>query len=297
MPDAELTAVVSRSADRAAAFAAEHGATASGTDLTRFLGDVDVLYVATPHIAHADPAITALDAGVAVLCEKPLTVSAAESRRVVEAAQRSQTFLMEAMWMRFIPAIVRATDLVAEGRIGEVRSVEASFSVVHDFPAHHRLVNRSLGGGATLDLGVYPLNLAHLFLGPPTHSHVMGRVEGGVDVHAEVLAEHATGWSRTVSSLTINTTNEAVVWGTEGRITFHRPHHHTTRLTVERSDGGTGETIDLPYPGTGFEFQVAEVHRCLAEGLVESPVVPHRATLDVATWMDDILGSLGVAYS
>jgi predicted dehydrogenase len=297
MPDADLTAVVSRTTDRAKAFAAEHGVARASDDLGSILGDVAAVYVATPHIAHSEPTIAALEAGVGVLCEKPLTVSHAESRRLVGAARDTGTFLMEAMWSRFIPAIRRAQDLVAKGMVGEVRSVEASFSLVRDLPPEHRLRNRALGGGTTLDLGVYPLTIAHLFLGAPKSSQVVGHVDHGVDIHASTLSEHPGGWSHTTSSLIADTPNEAVIAGSDGRIRLHRPHHHPTRITIERGDGGVVETIDLPYAGTGFEFQVEEVHRCLAEGLTESAVVPHQTTLEVAHWMDDIMGALGVAYA
>ncbi len=297
MPDADLAAVVSRTTEGAEAFAAAHGVARASDDLDQVLGDVDAVYVATPHVAHSEPAAAALEAGTAVLCEKPLTVSHAESERLIGAARSTGTFLMEAMWSRFIPAIRRAQDLVTEGAIGEVRSVEASFSLMLDLPPEHRLRNRALGGGTTLDLGIYPLTIAHLFLGAPTSTRVAGQVDRGVEIHASALSEHSGGWSHTTSSLVADTTNEGLISGTKGRIRLHRPHHHPTRLTVERGDSGVEETIDLPYPGTGFEFQVAEVHRCLAEGLSESPVMPHSATLEVAQWMDEVMGALGVAYT
>lgn len=297
LADAELSVVVSRTTDRAEAFAAEHGVARASDDLEGVLGDVDAVYVATPHVAHSEPAIAALESGTAVLCEKPLTVSHAESERLIGVAQSSGTFLMEAMWSRFIPALVKAQELVAEGAIGQVRSVEASFSLMIDLPPDHRLRNRALGGGTTLDLGIYPLTVAHLFLGAPTSTHVVGEVDRGVEVHASALSVHPGGWSHTTSSLIADTANEGIISGTEGRIRLHRPHHHPSRLTVERADGGVVESFDLPYPGTGFEFQVAEVHRCIAEGLTESPVVTHATTLEIAAWMDEVMGALGVAYA
>lgn len=297
-PDAEIVAVASRTRDRADAFASEHGIPVGlGTyEEIATVDGLDCVYVATTHDWHRSTTAACLEAGVPVLCEKPLATSLAEADAILEVAHRTGVFLMEGMWMRCNPGIRRAMALVDAGAIGEVVTVDASFGLARTFDPAHRLVNPMLAGGATLDLGVYPLHLAHLFLGPPTGFEATGRLARGVDVHAEVLGTHRGGFSRSASSLVADLANEAVIGGTEGRIRLHRPHHHPPAISLERGDGGVVETIDVSFEGSGFRFELDEVHRCLTEGHTESRLVPHAATRDVMAWIDGILGRLGVVY-
>ena len=169
VPGAELSAVGSRSAESAAAFAHRHGfarAYGSWAELAAD-DDLDVVYVATPHAVHYDAVLTCLTGGKSVLCEKPMTLDLVSSAHLVQEARARGLFLMEAMWMRCNPAVRRIAELVRDGAIGELVSVHADFGLQGPFEATHRLRDPELGGGALLDLGVYPLNLAHLVLGTP----------------------------------------------------------------------------------------------------------------------------------
>src|SRR5690242_10156255 len=167
---AELAAVGSRSPENAAAFAERYGfarAHGSYADLAADPG-VDVVYVATPHAQHFDAALLCLEAGKAVLVEKPITLDLASAARLVQAAHASNVFLMEAMWMRLNPAVRKIQELVEEGAIGWVSAIHADFGLQGPCPVEHRLRDPKLGGGALLDLGVYPIHLAHLIMGNPT---------------------------------------------------------------------------------------------------------------------------------
>jgi predicted dehydrogenase len=173
---AELVAVCSRTQDRADAFAREHGIPRAHGSYEALAEDpeVDVVYVATPHSRHCNDAIRYLEAGKHVLCEKPLAVDQREAARMVATARANDRFLMEAIWSRFLPAYRELGRILAEGRIGEVRLVEADFGFAARFDPEHRLFAPELAGGAMLDLGIYPVQLAHLVLGPPDVVRAVG---------------------------------------------------------------------------------------------------------------------------
>jgi predicted dehydrogenase len=299
VPGAQLVAVGSRARETAEAFAAQHGAARAHGSWAELAADedVDVVYVATPHHAHFEAASTCLDAGRAVLCEKPLTLDHPSSAALVDTARARGVFLMEAMWMRCNPAIRRLVGLLADGAIGNVTAVHADFGLAGPFAPEHRLRNRALGGGALLDLGIYPVTLAHLVLGVPASVQSWAALSPeGVDENTGVLFGYADG---AVAALTCGivgaTGNAAMITGTAGRIELPAGFHRPQRLTLHRADGEP-EVLEFPSDGWGYQFEAMEVHRCLAEGALESPLVPHSATLDVMTLLDRIRTQIGVTY-
>ena len=203
---------------------------------------------------------------------------------------------MEAIWSRFLPAYRVLADLLAEGRIGEVRQVEASFGFALPVMPEHRLFDRALGGGATLDLGIYPLQLCSLLLGPPDNVEAVGHVgETLVDEQMAAVLHHPGGAIGVVqAAIRTNLRCDARIVGETGVIELPSFMHCPDHLTVS-SPGGT-ERIDAGWDGEGLRFEVEEVHRCLAEGLTESPVVPLDESLQLATTMDEILGQVGVTH-
>jgi predicted dehydrogenase len=296
---AELAAVGSRSQASAEAFAERFGfarAHGSYADLAADDG-VDVVYVATPHAMHFDAALLCLEAGKAALVEKPITLDLASAARLVQAAHAGDVFLMEAMWMRCNPAIRKIHELVEDGAIGWVSSIHADFGLHGPFPAEHRLRDPKLGGGALLDLGVYPINLVHLILGPPSDVRSWAHLTPeGVDENTGVLFGFQSG---AVAALTCSingeSRNAASITGTEGRIDlppgFFVPHEFT--LT---RPGREPETFDFPFDGNGYQFEAAEVQRCLRAGDLESPLMPHSTTLELMNLLDAIRSEIGVAY-
>lgn len=298
-PDADLVAVGSRSADTADSFADEFDiprrhATyeALATD-----PDVDAVYVSTPHPFHKDNSILLLENGKAVLCEKPFTINAGEARAIIDCAKANDTFLMEAMWTRYVPAVVRARELVAEGAIGEPRMVQADFGFRAGINPEGRLFNKDLGGGALLDVGIYSISFASMVFGPrPAEVHSTSQIgETGVDEQSAFLLKYDGGELAVLScAVRTGTSIEARIWGTEGSIALDSPFFKSAGLTVKR--GGDEERIDLPLQGNGYNYEAAEVGRCLRAGLKQSFVMPLDETLALMELMDSIRAQWGLTY-
>jgi predicted dehydrogenase len=295
-PDAELVAVGSRSARRARAFADEHGIPRAYGSWGALAADagLDVVYVATPHAAHHAAAMTLLRSGRAVLCEKPITLDRASAAELVDTARAARLFLMEAMWTRCNPVVRRVRSIVDQGAIGAVTTVSADFGAAGPFPPEHRMRAKSLGGGALLDLGVYPVALAHLLLGVPDEVRAWSRLgPEGTDENTAVIFGYARG---ALAALTCGivgeTPNRATITGENGRIELDR-FFAPTRYTVRR-DGHDPVVVELP--DEGFRHEIEEVQRCLDAGLLESPLVPHVATLEVMGLLDAIRERVGLTY-
>jgi predicted dehydrogenase len=300
MPDAEVAAVGSRSQEAADRFAAAHAiprAYGSWADLAA-APDLDVIYVATPHSAHHAATLTCLRAGRPVLCEKPFTLDLAQAEDLVGAARAAGVFLMEAMWMRCFPAIHTVSGLIADGAIGEVTSVHADFGLSTPYDVTHRLRAPELGGGALLDLGVYPVTFAQIVLGPPDTVRAWASLTAeGVDENTALTFGYASGAVAALTcSLVGDTPRTAAVTGTRGRIELPRDYYRPTHFTITRGNG-TPERVDTPFDGLGYHFEAAEVHRCLREGLLESPVVPLTETLAVMKTIDTVRAEIGVRYA
>jgi predicted dehydrogenase len=294
-----LAAVGSRRPDTAAEFAARFGFERAHGSWAELAADpeVDVVYVATPHAFHYDAAMACLAGGKAVLCEKPMTLDLASSARLVQEARERGLFLMEAMWMRCNPAIRSIVTLIAEGAIGEVKAVHADFGLQGPFPASHRLRDPSLGGGALLDLGVYPINLAHLVLGAPATVQSWAHLTPeGVDENTGILFGYA---SAALAALTCSinglSRNAASITGTLGRIDLP-PYFYMPRSYALTRAGGSPEVFEFPFEGRGYQYEAAEVQRCLEAGELESPLMPQEATLDVMNLMDTVRAQVGVTY-
>jgi predicted dehydrogenase len=297
---AELAAVGSRTRAAAAAFAERHGfarAHGSWADLAAD-PDVDVVYVATPHAFHLPAAMECLQAGKAVLCEKPMTLDLAGSALLIQEARARNVFLMEAMWMRCNPAIREMVRQIEAGAIGEVRAVHADFGLQGPFEATHRLRDPRLGGGALLDLGVYPINLAHLILGAPASVQSWAHLTPErVDETTGLLFGYEAG---AVAALTCSingaTRNAAAITGTHGRIDLPPGFFTPKSFTLTRA-GGEPEEFDFPFEGRGYRWEAAEVQRCLGEGRLESPLMPLDTTLEIMKLLDVIRGQIGVTYA
>jgi predicted dehydrogenase len=304
MPDAQVVAVGSRAPEVAKAFAARYGierAYGSWAELAAD-DDVDVVYVATPHSAHRAAAGLCLEAGRAVLCEKAFTVNVREARELVDLARDRGLFLMEAMWTYCNPLVRHMVSLVAEGAIGEVRNVSAHFGFGGEFAPTHRLRDPAQGGGALLDLGVYPVSFAQLFLGEPDH------VAAWAHLTPERVDENTTislGWnSGAVASLSCSFATDtgapAMVAGTAGRIEIPDGFFHAERFVLHRP-GREPRTVRLAdvhpdHDRSTMRHEAAEVMRCLRAGLTESPLVPLDGSLAVMRTMDAVRERIGVRY-
>ena len=290
---ADVVAVGSRSADRAREFAARHGVPDGFSYADLVTADVDVVYIATPHPQHHALAMSALEAGVPVVVEKAFTASLADTTEIVDLARARGLFCMEAMWTRFQPAVVEAKRLVADGAIGDVIAVQADLGAFRAYDPASRLFAPELGGGATLDLGVYVISLAQHFLGTPDTVTASGtRYPNGVDASAVIQLSYGDGRAASlVCSLTTESPGRAVVWGTGGSIEIAPRFHHPTRLVVRRN-GTDAVTLDLPVTGRGYAHEIDEVNRCLAAGLTESATMPLDDTVGVQWVMEETLAQI-----
>ncbi|MFF3851930.1 Gfo/Idh/MocA family protein [Micromonospora sp. NPDC002575] len=299
VPGAKLVAVGSRTPEAARAFADRHGAQRAYGSWAELAADdeVDAIYVATPHAAHHEATMTCLAAGRAVLVEKPFTLDLADSAELVEAARARGVFLMEAMWMRTNPLILRVVELLADGAIGQVTGVQADFGVAGPFAPESRMRARVLGGGALLDLGVYPVSLAHLLLGVPQHVRAWAKIgPEGVDENTGIVFGYDSGAVATLSCGMIGASPlVASITGTAGRVDLPAPFFRPPSATLHRA-GAEPETIPADLTGGGYQYEAIEVQRCLAAGLTESPLVPHATTLEVMGLLDEIRGQIGVHY-
>jgi predicted dehydrogenase len=299
-PGAVLAGVASRSSASAEAFAQEHGVAQAYGSYQALVDspDIDLVYIATPHTEHASNALMALDAGKGVLCEKPFTMNHAEAGQVVEKARAKNLFLMEAMWSRFMPALAEVQRIIASGEIGRVNQVTADFGFTAAFDPAHRLFNRELGGGALLDLGIYPLSIAAALLGPVTSVTAQAEIGAtGVDLTTGFILRHEGGGvSACACSLTAHTPVELTVSGPGGFIRMNSRFHHPESITVTRADG-VARTIATPFLGNGYVHEVIEAQRCWQAGLMESPGMTHADTLALMKVLDTIRAQIGLAYA
>ncbi|MET8643376.1 Gfo/Idh/MocA family oxidoreductase [Streptomyces sp. NPDC004675] len=302
LPDAEIVAVASRTEESAGAFAERFGIPrAYGRwDALAEDPDVDVVYVATPHSAHRAAAGMCLEAGRNVLCDKAFTLNTREAEELVALAQERGAFLMEAMWMYCNPLVRRLKALVDDGAIGEVRSVQADFGLAGPFPPSHRLRDPALGGGALLDLGVYPVSFAHLLLGEP--SDIAARAvlsEEGVDLQTGALLSWESGALASVHcSLNGGTPVTAAVTGSLGRIEVPQGFFYPDRFVLHRDGQDPEEFRADPADGprNSLKHEAAEVMRALRAGETESPLVPLEGSLAVMRTLDAIRDRIGVRY-
>ncbi|UDY34902.1 Gfo/Idh/MocA family protein [Dermatobacter hominis] len=294
----QLTVVASRDLRRARSFADAHGAPIAVGSHLELVGhpEVDVVYVALPNSHHAALTVECLDAGHHVVCEKPMATDATQVRAMTDAAERNGRFLMEGLWSRFLPAYRRISDELALGRIGRPVLVEGSVGFRAPFDSSHRWFDPALGGGALLDLGIYPLQLAELALGPIESVHAAGVVGStGVDEVTTVLTRHAGGGAGvSISSLRIDLDWNAVIRGERGRIELAAPLHDPPR--VRFIDAAGTEVVDGTYDGDGLRFEIDEVHRCISRGATESPTVRWSDSIALAEAMDEVRRQLGVRY-
>jgi predicted dehydrogenase len=299
-PGAVLAAVASRDPATAQAFASEFGAGAAYGSYQQLADaqDVDLIYIGTPHPMHFQNALMALHAGKGVLCEKPFTMNLREAEQVVALARSKQLFLMEAMWTRYLPALAEVRRVIASGEIGPVHQVVADFGFKANVGPEHRVFNPALGGGALLDLGIYPLSIAAALLGPVESVRAEAQLGAtGVDVQTGFTLRHrGGGMSVCCCSLQARTPCELTVSGERGHVRMNTMFHRAQSVTVVLEDG-TSRTVDTPFIGNGYVHEVIEAQRCFAAGLVESPGMTHDETLALMGVMDEVRRQVGLGYS
>jgi predicted dehydrogenase len=297
---AVLGAIASRDAAKAHTFAAAHGSPNIYNNYEDLAADpsIDAVYIATPHGFHAEHATLCLKQGKAVLCEKPMALSARQVNEMIDTAKTHKAFLMEAMWTRFLPITEKIGELIAQGQIGDLKYVRADFGFLAPFDPQGRLYNMRLGGGSLLDIGIYPLFLAlHLLGEPDKNITATGHLAPtGADDSCHAILEYADGRSAVISStLLCQTGITAEIAGTTGMIRLPTPWYKNDQFTWNKQ-GEPAQTIGLEPMINGFEYQIREVMSCLSASLTESPKMSHAFSLLMARTMDTIRTQLGVKY-
>ena len=325
LPDAKLLAIGSRKLETAQAFSHQFHVPRTYKSYEELVADkeIDIVYIATPNTTHKDNCILCLTAGKAVLCEKPFTINAIEARSVIELAREKKLFCMEAMWTRFIPLMPKVRSMINDGVIGEVKMLTADFGTRVEFNENVRHFNPHLGGGALLDVGIYPISLAYYLLGTPLNivsQATFGKTQ--VDEQSSIIFYYTNGQLATLySSLRTNTPNEIIIMGTQGQLRIHAPIYKPYQFSVQKfpepikhssntkkSWKSSFKQISLikksyryisrfihkpkktviPYKGNGYNYEAAEAMKCLRHGECESQIMPLDETLSILETMDTI---------
>lgn len=297
---ARVYACASRSREKAEEFGKIYGAEKCYGSYEELAADdnIDVIYVASPMSCHYENVKLCFGHGRNVLCEKSITINAAQLRELIEIAGEKKLFFMEAMWTKCLPAFRKAKEWVAEGKIGEIKAIRADFSNSVDFDESDRLFRPELGGGALLDLSVYPLSLITSFLGfkPKKISSAVNIDKLGVDMDEAVIMQYENAYASFVSGFDIDNENRAVIVGTDGKIAFNPWFFCTDTVRLYDRNNKLVEESVTPHLCNGYEFEVMEVQQCLAEGLTESRINPLCDTLAIMEIMDSLRNEWGFSY-
>jgi predicted dehydrogenase len=260
--------------------------------------DVDIVYIATPHTLHHQCTILCLKYGKAVLCEKPFAMNKHEVLDMINLAKTNKLFLMEAMWSAFMPAWHKTKQLIAENKIGSIKYISGDFGFKSNFDPQSRLWNKNLGGGALLDIGIYPIFLSLFILGYPNKIDAIShKNEYGVDVSTHLLFQYTDGSIASLQcNLDIDTPTEAYICGTQGYIKMHSRFHETKSLEYGQflTKESTIESFDRNF--RGFTYQVEHVNKCLEEGKIESDVMTWNMSINLVSLLDECREKIGLIY-
>lgn len=295
---AEVYAVASRNIDKAKDFAFQFQASKAYGSYDEIFQDenVDILYIATPHNSHAELTIKALQNKKAVLCEKPLALHYKDVEEMITVAKQHNTFFMEAFWTRFNPSVREALQHVQNGSIGEIKYINADFAIKFENPDNTRLTEMKLGGGALMDIGVYPLFLAYLFLGIPKEIIAKSNFYAtGADTQTSVILHYENAQAVLHSSFLYTSNMDATICGTEGRIVLDPLWFMTGAYSLIQGNEKT--KFDRPTLGKGYTYEIEECHACLWANKTESELWSHQNSLELAKIIEEIKNQIGLLYS
>jgi len=293
-----IAAVGSRTLSNAQSFAKTFGGTAYGS-YEELVADpqIDAIYVATPHPAHKDNVILALNAGKPVLCEKPFAVNALEAQQMVDAAAKNSVALMEAMWARFLPHYAKVREIIASGVLGKIHTIQADHGQRLADQNIPRLVEPSLAGGALLDLGIYPVSFAHMILGNPSKITSTAVItDKGVDAQTSMIFDYADGAQAILNTTMIEQTPcRAVVAGLNGWLEIDRTFYNPASMRVVLNDGSVTE-YPSTYQGHGLREQAEVFKQLVTSGQQQSQILNWQATVDIMKTLDQVRSQIGLKY-
>jgi predicted dehydrogenase len=299
IPNARLHAVASSSTDRAREFAQKYKvpyAYGNYNDITKVPG-LDAIYIASAHTSHCAHTLLCLKNNIPVLCEKPFAMNAVEVEQMIGLAMEKQTFLMEAMWTRFLPTTIKVLEMIQSGMIGEVLSLKADFGFQGTFNPDRRLFNADLGGGSLLDVGIYPVFLSLLLFGKPDSIKAMATIGvTNVDENCGMLLSYGEEkMAMLYSSIITETPTEAYIFGEKGCIRINGRWHEATSVTVLLHDQEPKDYF-FEFHSTGYRYEAEEVMRCVAAGKLESDILPLQFSRNLMELLDQIRLEAGIFY-
>ena len=259
---------------------------------------VDCVYVATPHTHHYEACMELLEAGIPVLCEKPMAINAKQVLEIINKSKETNTFFMEGMWIRCLPSIKTVMDIIKSGEIGEVFHMNAKLTYKAPFDPENRYFNPKLGGGSLLDLGVYPIYLSHFILGNPTEIKATSKIINGTDGSTAAVLSCGSGAYSVIESsfITRAVNNDAIIYGDKGSICISEAWNEKPDLITVQIYNGEKREIKPEWAGKGIYFEAEEMTKCMLENRIESELLPHKCSLEVAQVMDEIRNQSNIKY-
>lgn len=296
--EADLVAVASRNFDKAQEFAKEYDCKKAYDSYDAIINDanVDILYIATPHNSHAALTIKALQNNNHVLCEKPIALNYDDALQMIDASKKNNTFFMEAFWTRFNPSFREAFSKIKNGEIGEIKYINADFAFCANLEGvDNRTTDLKLGGGALLDIGVYPLFLCYIVLGIPKEILAKSNFyETGADMQTSMILQYENAQAILHSSFVSTSNIKATINGTKGRITLNTLWHEAQSYTLNVANQEV--EILLPTKGKGFTYEIEECHQCIRENRIESNLWSHQNSLELIKIVDEVKNQIGLVY-
>ncbi|MFT7197298.1 MAG: putative dehydrogenase [Marinoscillum sp.] len=295
--DAELVAVGSRDLTKSEAFALKYAGKRAYGNYEDLVTDeeVEIVYIATPHPFHFEHTMLCLENGKSVLCEKPLAMNSRQVTAMTDLARAKNLFLMEGMWTRFLPTIEHVLSLINSGKIGTINHLTSDFGFAAK-PDKLRLFKNELGGGALLDIGIYPLYMSLLFLGVPSKLEANATItEANIDTFCAMMLDYGSSKALLNTTILNNTPVETRIYGEKGAIIMHGKFHEGRKITVTLHDGFS-EEIDLPPTGHGFYHEILETGDCLRKGEIESPKMPWKSSHQLIGLLDLVREKIGLRF-
>ena len=300
--DAELIAVASRRQETADEFCEQYPAKFhhNSYEALALNNEVDVIYVATPHALHHENTLLCLQHHKPVLCEKAFAINAFQARQMVELAKKNKTFLMEALWTKFLPHYIKVLEMIRNGELGELKSVLVNFGFAPTPPIADRIFDPALGGGTLLDIGIYNVFMALSVLGKPDHIDAwMTKASTGVDEQCAITFRYNNGAiAQLFSTFASNLATEADINGTKGRIRLTSRFYEPS-TQIEFYPGRVDTRNIIPFdkePGWGYQYEIRHVQECLRKGLTESPVMSHADSILLMETLDAVRAKAGIVY-
>lgn len=260
--------------------------------------NLDVVYIATPHPSHYRDVILCLEHKIPVLCEKPLGMNARQVNEMTETSKQNKTFLMEGMWIRFLPSIKRVIELLEKDTIGDIINIKSNLYYVAPKDENNRFFNPELGGGSLLDLGVYSVFLSLLLLGKPKEIQAHAKLsDKGIDEYCAAILSYESGSSYFLeSSIVTQIDNTATVYGEKGKIIIKSQWNEKPMAIDVIGYDGKHDSFPCEWEGRGFQYEIQETYDCIRKGKIFSDKMDHQFSQDIAELMDKIRSATGIVY-